>query len=60
MITLDCWLSVLGLKSIHAGLRHLVDCKDRGDLSTLQIGLRHIAIRLVNDLSFQLTLSTYL
>jgi len=54
------WMVSSGTKAIHAGLRHLVDRKDRRDLSIFQIGLRLIERRLVNDLSFHLTLCTYL
>ena len=54
------WLVSSGVKTIHAGLRHLVDRKDRRDLSIFQIGLRFIERRLVNNLSFQLPLCTYL
>jgi len=54
------WMVSSGTKAIHAGLRHLVDRKDRRDLSIFQIGLRLIERRLVNDLSFQLALCTYL
>ena len=54
------WLVSFGVKTIHAGLRHLVDRKDRRDLSIFQIGLRFIERCLVNDLSFQLPLCTYL
>ena len=54
------WMVASGTKAIHAGLRHLVDRKDRRDLSIFQIGLRLIERRLVNDLPFQLALCAYL
>lgn len=53
------WMISAGAKTIHAGLRHLVDRKDRRDLSIFQIGLRFIERRIVNGLSFQLTLCAY-
>ena len=46
---LYCWLATTGVKSIKAGLRHLVDRKDRRDLSIFQIGWRIINRRLIND-----------
>jgi hypothetical protein len=55
------WLVSSGARTIHAGLRHLVDRKDRRDLSIFQIGLRFIERLLVN--SFPLlssSLCTYL
>lgn len=42
------WLATTGVKSIKAGLRHLVDRKDRRDLSIFQIGWRIINRRLIN------------
>ena len=42
------WLKTMGVKSIKAGLRHLVDRKDRRDLSVFQIGWRIINRRLIN------------
>ena len=45
------WLISIGTRTIHAGLRHLVDRNDRRDLSIFQIGLRFIQRRLVNALS---------
>lgn len=54
------WLVSSGSKTIHNGLRHLVDRKDRRDLSIFQIGLRFIERRLINDLSVQTILCTYL
>jgi len=54
------WLISIGVRTIHAGLRHLVDRKDRRDLSIFQIGLRFIQRRLVNALSVTSQLCTYL
>ena len=54
------WLVSTGAKTIHNGLRHLVDRNDRRDLSIFQIGLRFIQRCLVNDLSFHLPLCIYL
>jgi len=45
------WLISVGGRTIHKGLRHLVDRKDRRDLSIFQIGLRYIQRRLTNALS---------
>jgi hypothetical protein len=49
-----------GARTIHQGLRHLVDRKDRRDLSIFQIGLRFIDRRLVNSLPIHISLCTYL
>lgn len=54
------WLVSTGSRTIHLGLRHLVDRKDRRDLSIFQIGLRFIERRLVNRLSLHLSLCSYL
>ncbi len=54
------WLSSVGARSIREGLRHLVDRKDRRDLSIFQIGLRIIERRLTNDLPFHVFLVSYL
>jgi hypothetical protein len=54
------WLISVGSRTIHAGLRHLVDRNDRRDLSIFQIGLRFIQRRLTNELSFSIPLCTYL
>jgi hypothetical protein len=57
---LYAWLISVGSRTIHAGLRHLVDRNDRRDLSIFQIGLRFIQRRLTNDLSVSLPLCSYL
>jgi len=53
------WLVSSGGRTIHQGLRHLVDRKNRRDLSIFQIGLRFIERRLVNAASIYISLSTY-
>ena len=52
------WLLSIGSRAIRAGLRHLVDRKDRRDLSLFQIGLRFIDRCLLHSLSFSLSLCT--
>jgi len=42
------WLLLLGARTIKAGLRSLVDRKDRRDLCLFQIGLRLLERRLIN------------
>lgn len=54
------WLISAGTRTIHAGLRHLVDRSERRDLSIFQIGLRFIDRRLINSLSIRISLCTYL
>lgn len=54
------WLVSAGVKTVHAGLRHLVDRKDRRDLCVFQIGLRFIERRLINGLPFSLSLCSFL
>jgi hypothetical protein len=54
------WLLSNGGKFIHAGLRHLVDRKDRRDLSLFQIGLRLLDRKLLNSLPVSPSLCTYL
>jgi hypothetical protein len=54
------WLISVGGRTIHQGLRHLVDRNDRRDLSIFQIGLRFIQRRLTNALSIQIPLCSYL
>ena len=53
------WLISSGTKTIHAGLRHLVDRKDRRDLSIFQIGLRFIERCIVNEKSFRISMCSY-
>jgi len=54
------WFISTGTRTIHAGLRHLVDRVDRRDLSIFQIGLRFIQRRLTNALSITSILCLYL
>ena len=51
------WLLAVGSRAIRSGLRHLVDRKDRRDLSLFQIGLRLIDRQLLLSLPFSLPLS---
>lgn len=57
---LYAWLVSSGSRTIHEGLRHLVDRKDRRDLSIFQIGLRFIERRLVNSRPIFISLCSYL
>ena len=43
------WLLSVGSRTIRAGLRHLVDRRDRRDLSIFQIGLRFIDRKLLHS-----------
>mgnify|MGYP003390024665 FL=1 len=54
------WLISAGAKIIRIGLRHLVDRKDRRDLSLFQIGWRFIDRQLLRLLSFPLSVCAYL
>jgi hypothetical protein len=54
------WLISVGAQTIHAGQRHLVDRKERRDLSIFQIGLRFLERRLINELSFCIPTCRYL
>jgi len=54
------WLISAGAKIIHIGLRHLVDRKDRRDLSLFQIGWRFIERQILRLLPFPLSLCAYL
>lgn len=53
------WLLSVGCRAIRAGRRHLVDRKDRRDLSLFQIGLRFIDRCLLHALSFPLPLYSH-
>lgn len=53
------WLISAGTKIIRMGLRHLVDRKDRRDLSLFQIGWRFIERQLLRLSPFPLSLCTY-
>jgi hypothetical protein len=54
------WLVSVGGRTIRDGLRHLVDRKDRRDLSIFQIGLRMIERSVTNALLFRIPLFSYL
>jgi Transposase DDE domain len=54
------WLISAGAKIIHIGLRHLVDRKDRRDLSLFQIGWRFVERQILRLLPFPLSLCVYL
>jgi DDE family transposase len=51
------WLLSVGSRTIRHGLRHLVDRKDRRDLSLFQIGLRFIDRKLLHLLPISILLS---
>ncbi len=53
------WLLSVGSRTIRFGLRHLVDRKDRCDLSLFQIGLRIIDRCLLISLSSSLSLRSF-
>jgi hypothetical protein len=53
------WCMATGTRAIRAGHRHLVDRKDRRDLSLFQIGLRFLERQLTNDLSIRVLLCCY-
>jgi len=54
------WLMSVGGRTVRNGLRHLVDRKDRRDLSVFQIGLRFIERSLTNAFAFRIPLCSYL
>ncbi len=54
------WLFSVGSRTIRAGLRQLVDRKDRRDLSLFQIGLRLLDRKLLNALPISVTFCAYL
>jgi hypothetical protein len=60
VVLLYVWSVSTGSRTIHEGRRHLVDRKDRRDLSVFQIGLRFIERQLINALPVHLSLCTYL
>jgi len=51
------WLLSVGNRTIRAGRRHLVDRKDRRDLSIFQIGLHFIDRKLLSTLPISIPLS---
>jgi hypothetical protein len=54
------WLISVGSRTIHSGLRHLVDRNDRRDLCIFQIGLRYVQRRLINAFPVSIPLCVYL
>jgi hypothetical protein len=53
------WFLSVGSRTIRAGLRHLVDRKDRRDLSLFQIGFRFIDRKLLQLLPISILLCAY-
>ena len=60
VVCLYVWLISIGGRTIHQGLRHLVDRHDRRDLCIFQIGLRFIQRSLTNALPVSIPLCSYL
>jgi hypothetical protein len=56
---LYAWLLSIGSRTIRAGYRHLVDRKDRRDLSLFQIGLRFIDRKLLRFRPISVLLCAY-
>jgi hypothetical protein len=56
---LYAWLLSVGSRTIRTGHRHLVDRKDRRDLSIFQIGLRFIDRKLLHLLPFSIPFCRY-
>lgn len=54
------WLISTGARVIHVGLRHLVDRKDRRDLSLFQIGWRFVERQMLRLVPFPLSFCSYL
>jgi hypothetical protein len=54
------WLISIGGRTIHQGLRHLVDRHDRRDLCIFQIGFRFIQRCLTNAVPICIPLCSYL
>jgi hypothetical protein len=59
VVFLYVWLLSVGSRAIRVGLRHLVDRKDRRDLSIFQIGLRLIDRYLLHSQPLSLHLWSY-
>lgn len=59
VVLLYVWSVSTGTHVIHAGLRHLVDRKERRDLSIFQIGIRYLERCLTNGLSIRALLCRY-
>jgi len=60
VVLLYLWAVSTGVQTIKNGLRHLVDRKDRRDLSIFQIGLRFIERRWINADELTVSLCRYL
>jgi len=60
VVCLYVWLISTGGRTIHQGLRHLVDRHDRRDLCIFQIGLRFIQRSLTNALPVSIPFCSYL
>lgn len=60
VVLLYIWSLTAGVKTIHRGLRELVDRKERRDLSIFQIGLRMIERSVINGLDLRISLCGYL
>jgi len=56
VVFLYVWLLSVGSRTVRSGLRHLVDRKDRRDLSIFQIGLRFIDRKLLHLLPISILL----
>jgi hypothetical protein len=52
VVLLYVWLVSVGVKAVHARLRHLADRGEWRDLCVFQTGLRFIERRLIKGLSF--------
>jgi hypothetical protein len=59
VVLLYVWLISTGIRTIQDGLRHLVDRKDRRDLSVFQIGWRIVERWLVNALPVRVSWCVY-
>jgi hypothetical protein len=59
VVFLYVWLLSSGSRAVRSGLRHLVDRKDRRDLSLFQIGLRLMERFLLHAQTFSLPLCSY-
>lgn len=60
MSLLYVWSLTVGVKTIHRGLRALVDRKERRDLSIFQISLRIIERCVTNGLELKISLCRHL
>lgn len=60
VVFLYIWLVSVGGKTIKSGKRHLVDRRERRDLSIFQIGFRYSKRKLTNDSTMPIFLCSYL